>query len=387
MQIRNLLFGMVIAFAFAGNLFGTMSAEILQTCSMDLAQLSIILSISQLGTFVSFLMLPSLSRRMGSYRLMVYGVLGAGIGFLGMGLSRSMVAFGISFMANSLLGYFYWSCSYSVMVQCDPRRRTVNIPMTHLLYSLASIASGFYISRIKGPRWYLGYYQMSAVFLVLVVLFVVALPKARRIPALMKVPRAKIPFLNSFSLLGKKDFLPFFLFLVCFGAVEFCCNIYPLLFLQQRLGATAGQVALAFSLYYVGSSVSRLFIMPVLKVSKSAFVPLKFLSVLAVVCIVSLAFSRSLPVSFVAMAFVGFSFGALTPASQILEILGWPEDIDQVANLHMISSVVGKLVIPLAVGAISQRYSLMAGLLFLSATMALSVFFLFLAKWLQPSSC
>ena len=387
MQIRNLLFGMLVVFAFAGNLFGTMSAEIQQTCSIDLNQLSTIMSLSQIGTFVSFLMLPSLVKRLGSYRLMILGILGAGIGFLGMGLSRSMITFGISFMANSLLGYYYWSCSYSVMVFCDPLRRTVNIPLTHLVYSLASVASGLYIARIKGPHWYNGYYQMTIVFLVMTLLFVLALPKAREIPALMKQPKRKVPFLNSFSLLTKHDFLSFFLFLVFFSSVEFCCSVYPLLFFQKNLGATASQVALAFSLYYVGSSTSRLFIMPVLKKVKSPFTPLKALCILAVLFLVVLASSKSLSSAYVAMILVGFSFGAINPSSQILEIMSWSEDIDQVANLHMISSVVGKLVVPLAVGAISQRYSLVDGLLFLSVTMTLALFFLFLAKWLQPSSC
>jgi fucose permease len=378
---------MLVVFAFAGNLFGTMSAEIQQTCSIDLNQLSMIMSVSQVGTFVSFLMLPSLVKRIGSYRLMLLGIFGAGIGFLGMGLSRTMITFGIAFMVNSLLGYYYWSCSYSVMVLCDPQRRTVNIPMTHLVYSLGSVASGLYISRIKGPHWYNGYYQMSVVFLIMTVLFIIALPKAKLIPALMKPPRRKVPFLNSFSLLGKRDFLTFFLFLVFFSSVEFCCSVYPLLFFQRQLGATASQVALAFSLYYVGSSTSRLFIMPVLKKVKSPFTPLKALTLLAMLFLAVLAFSKSLHSAYIAMVLMGFAFGAINPSSQILEIMSWHEDIDQVANLHMISSVLGKLVIPLAVGAISEMYSLVEGLLFLSAVMALAMVFLFLAKWLQPSSC
>ncbi|WP_320127919.1 MFS transporter [uncultured Sphaerochaeta sp.] len=387
MAIRNLLFGMIVVFAFAGNLFGTMSADIQQTCSIDLTQLSTIMSVSQIGTFISFLLLPSLVKRLGSYRVMIFGIIGAGLGFLGMGFSRSLYSFGIAFMINSLLGYYYWSCSYSVMVLCDPKRRTVNIPLTHLIYSLASVASGVYIAMIKGPRWFIGYYQMSGIFLLMTFLFLLSMPKARAIPALMKPPKRKVPFLDSFSLLRKRDFLPFFLFLIFYSSVEFCCSVYPLLFFQRQLGASSTQVALAFSLYYVGSSTSRIFIMPVLKKVNSPFLPLKVLCFLASLSLGFLAFSNTLYYAYLTMVLVGFSFGAINPSSQILEIMSWSEDIDQVANLHMISSVIGKLIVPLAVGAISQRYSLVWGLLLLSVVMAIALFFLFLAKWLQRSSC
>lgn len=378
---------MIMVTAVGSNLFGGLSAEIQSACSLSLGQLSALMSLSQVGTLFSFLLLPVLVKRMGPYILMIVGILGSAIGLLGMGLSRSALTFTLFFLVQSWLGYFYGTNSFSVLVLSDPARKKTNIPLMHLVWSLASIASGFYISLIKGRSWYLGFYQMAAVYLVMSILFFAYIPKAKAFPQLFSNKVGGSSFLQSFSLLKQYSFRSFFLYLILFNAVEYCCTVYPLLYLQQKLGATAAQVGFSLSLLFTGSTASRFLVIPLTNRAKNPMSLLLVLTILGIFSTALLVMAQSLVLAFVAMVLLGFSFGALNPAAQLLEVHTWPHDMVQIANMNSVSMVLGRLTLPALIGLVSMRYTLQGGLVVLVFSMAVALFSLLLFARSNPRSC
>ncbi len=387
MQIRTLLFIMIGVTAFGSNLFGGLSAEIQKACSLSLGQMSALMSLSQVGTLLSFMLLPLLVRRLGPYLLMIVGIVGSAIGLLGMGLSRNALSFTLFFLVQAWLGYFYGTNSFSVLVLSDPERKKTNIPVMHLLWSLASIGSGFYISLIKGERWYLGFYQFAAIYLVMSALFIAHIPKARMMPQLFSSKGGGGSFLQSFSLLKQKSFRTFFLYLILFNAVEYCCTVYPLLYLQQNRGATGAQVGLSLSLMFAGSTASRFLVIPLANRAKNP-VPLLFsLTILGIFSTTLLVAAPTLALGFVAMTLLGFSFGALNPATQLLEVHTWPNDMTQIANMHSVSMVFGRLTLPALIGLVSLHSSLRGALVVLVISMVVALATLGAFVRLSSRSC
>lgn len=179
MHIRTLLFVLITVTAVGSNLFGGLSSEIQKACALSLGQLSALMSLSQIGTLLLFMLLPFLVKRLGPYILIIVGILGSASGLLGMGLSRRDLSFTLFFLVQAWLGYFFGTNNFSVLVLSDPGRKKTNILLMHLIWSLASIGAGFYISLIKGDRWYLGFYQMAALYLVMCILFIAYIPRQK----------------------------------------------------------------------------------------------------------------------------------------------------------------------------------------------------------------
>ncbi|MFA6688425.1 MAG: MFS transporter [Sphaerochaetaceae bacterium] len=391
-RISKILFLMLVINALASSLFGPLTNDIMRTCSMTLTEVGALVSASQAAVFLSFLALPALTRRLGSYRLLLVGILGSAIGFFLMGVSRTPWMFSIAFLTQSLLGYFYSSCNYAVMAQCDVKRRTTNIPLMHLVYSVGSIGAGAFVSWAGGPSWYKGYYVAAALYILGLLLFLTRWGEAKGNAALMPSIRRIVvskhrhnPF-SGFSLLLRKEFLVFFIFLICVTSIEYCATIYPVLFLELSWEATASMTGLSVTIYWVGSTVSRVFVMPSLKKGLNATV---LLATLTGLCSVALAVIPLMPTASLAlwtMPLLGFAFGALNPVSQIVEIRRWSDDMDQVANLHMISGVIGRLVLPVIVSSIGERSGLGPGLLLLAVLMALAVVMLLLSERLYRKS-
>lgn len=373
MHIRTLLFAMITVTAVGSNLFGGLSSEIQSACSLNLSQLSALMSLSQVGTLLSFVLLPLLVRRLGPYLLMIVGILGSALGLLGMGLSRSALSFTLFFLVQAWLGYFYGTNSFSVMVLSDPMRKKTNIPLMHLIWSIASIGSGFYISLIKGEHWYLGFYQMAALYLVMCILFIAYIPKAKGFPQLFNNKGDNDSFVQSFSLLKQKGFRYFFFYLILFNAVEYCCTVYPLLYLQQNRGASAAQVGFSLSLLFAGSTASRFLVIPLTNRAKNPMYLLFSLTILGIFSTALLVSAPTLPIALAAMALLGFSFGALNPAAQLLEVHTWPYDMLQIANMHSVSMVFGRLTLPALIGLVSFRYTLQGGLIVLVVSMAVAL--------------
>jgi len=373
--------------AIGSNLFGGLSAEIQQACSLNLSQLSALMSLSQVGTLISFMLLPFLVKRLGPYLLMIVGILGAALGLLGMGLSRSALSLTVFFLVQAWLGYFYGTNSFSVLVLSDPERKKTNIPLMHLIWSLASIVAGFYISLVKGERWYLGFYQIAGVYLVMSIIFVAYIPRAKKMPQLFSNKGVSGSFLQSFSLLRQKSFRFFFLYLILFNAVEYCCTVYPLLYLQQNRGASATQVGFSLSLLFAGSTASRFLVIPLANRAKNPLPLLLSLTILGIFSAALLVAAPTLFLAFVAMVLLGFSFGALNPAAQLLEVHTWPHDMTQIANMHSVSMVFGRLTLPALIGVVSLRYTLRGGLLVLVFSMAIALASLLLFIRSNSRSC
>lgn len=273
------------------------------------------------------------------------------------------------------------------MVLSDPERKRTNIPLMHLVWSLACIASGFYISLIKGERWYLGFYQMAAAYLVMCIIFIAYIPKAKELPQLFGSKGRGGSFLQSFSLLKQKNFRFFFIYLILFNAVDYCCTVYPLLYLQQSKGATAAQVGFSLSLLFTGSTASRFLVIPLTNRANNPIPLLLVLTILGIFSASLLVLAPTLSIAFVAMVLLGFSFGALNPAAQLLEVHTWPHEMLQIANMHSVSGVFGRLTLPAFIGLLSMRYTLHGGLVVLVFTMAAALLFLMLFIRSTSRSC
>lgn len=128
MVSRNLLFVQVIALAFSTSLFGGLGEEIRIACSINLEQMSLLMGFSQIGSLVSFLMLPFLSKRIGSYSLLITGIFVSSLSLLGMGLSCSLLFFGVFFLLSTLAGYLYGTSNVMVLINLEFQRTKTNIP-------------------------------------------------------------------------------------------------------------------------------------------------------------------------------------------------------------------------------------------------------------------
>jgi len=87
------------------------------------------------------------------------------------------------------------------------------------------------------------------------------------------------------------------------------------------------------------------------------------------------------------MILLGFSFGALNPAAQLLEVHIWPHDMLQIANMHSVSMVLGRLTLPALIGLVSMRYTLRGSLVVLVLSMAVALFSLLLFIRSASRSC
>ncbi|HKM07281.1 MAG TPA: hypothetical protein VJ869_09835, partial [Sphaerochaeta sp.] len=184
-----------------------------------------------------------------------------------------------------------------------------------------------------------------------------------------------------------KEFRFFFLYLILFNAVEYCTTVYPLLYIQQNRGANAAQVGLSLSLLFTGSTASRFLVIPLTSKAKNPLPLLFSLTILGIFSTSLLVLAPTLPVAFVAIALLGFSFGALNPAAQLLEVHTWPHDMLQIANMHSVSMVFGRLTLPALIGLVSILYTLQGGLVVLVASMSVALASLALFARSASRSC
>jgi MFS family permease len=111
------------------------------------------------------------------------------------------------------------------------------------------------------------------------------------------------------------------------------------------------------------------------------------LTILGIFSAALLVLATTLAVAFVAMVLLGFSFGALNPAAQLLEVHIWPHDMLQIANMHSVSMVIGRLTLPALIGLVSMRYTLRGGLVVLVASMAVALLCLMIFARSASRSC
>lgn len=306
MGTRILLFVMVVALAFTGSLFGGLGEEIQIACSISLAQMGLLMSLSQVGSFVSFLTLPLLARKLNAYSLLIIGILASSATLLGMGLSRSALIFGLFFLLNALGGYLYGTSNIMVLINVDRVHMKTNIPLMHLTFSIASIFSGYYIAFLKQHTWYHGYLQMSLVYLVMGALFILVKPDG--IEGWEQRKNQKLS--DSFSLLKHRAFVKYLLFLILANAVEYCNVVYPLLAVTQLHGAGAKEVGLAIITLHSGSTLSRLAAIPLLK---KGFSPHRILLALCLVGMLGLSgffLAPNLGWAYLSLALMGLGMGS-----------------------------------------------------------------------------
>lgn len=369
MRFKHLLFVMIVALALSSSLFGGLSEEIRAANGISIEAMGTLMSVGQFGSLVSFLLLPLISRALSPHAMLVVGILGSSFALLGMGLSHSITSFALFFLASSLCGYLYGASNTVLMVGSDPPNVRRNIPLMHLLFSVAAIVSGWYITALKEGVWYHGYLQMALFYFVMGIAF-----------ALMKTPvavsqYAKRParIIDSFSLLKDRQFLSYLLFLVIANSVEYTNVVYPLLALSQNFDASAAQIGLAISIIHTGATINRLVVIPLLKSGgrpKSILLALGFIST---VSLILFSLAPSLMLAYVSMALLGFGIGGVNPVSQVLEISVWPEELLQLANIRSMGSTVGKIILPLILSAIIVNIGLAAVFLFLALLMAVGV--------------
>jgi len=367
--------------AFSSNLFGGLGNDIQITCGISLEGLGVIMSISQIGLLAAFLVYPAIIRKFGPYKTMIIGIFGSALGFFALGSSRTALMFGMAFFLQSLLSYPWNSAKFSVISFINRDKRERNISMMHLVYAISSIFAGWYISQAKGNQWYKAYFQNGFAWLFMGCMFCLLLKKANTNPDLTTHQRKGDNLVkDGFSLLGEKPFCLFYLFLILATTGESLSMVYPLLFIQQGLGSSAASVGLAITLYHVGMTCSRLLLIPCFIKSKHVWFIIGLLDFIVAASIIFLSLSKTITCALVFLAFSGFGFGALNPLAQVLEVREWPDRIDQAMNMHSISGTIGKLFIPLFIGAVSTHISQAAGILTLGLLMMLSLISLAWAK-------
>lgn len=376
MVTRMLLFAMVMVLAFAGSLFGGLGAEIQRACSISLAPMGLLMSLSQVGSFVSFLTLPLLARKSNAYSLLVWGILASSVTLLGMGLSRNVFLFGAFFLLNALGGYLYGTSNIMVLINVDRSRMKTNIPLMHLTFSIASIFSGYYISYLKMHTWYHGYVQMAAAYLVMGLLFLAFKPTG--VEQWEKHKDQKLS--DSFSLLHNKSFMKYLLFLILANSVEYCNVVYPLLAISRMHNGGAKEVGMAIIMLHLGSTISRLVAIPLLRKGFPAWRILLALCLLCMVGLVGFFLSPALIWAYLSLVLMGLGMGGVNPVSQVLEISRWPDDLLQLANIRSMGSTLGRIGMPLVLGLVISFSSLPQAFLALSVSMGFAVLFLLASK-------
>ncbi|ADY13810.1 MFS transporter [Sphaerochaeta globosa] len=376
MGIRILLFAMVMVLAFSGSLFGGLGEEIQRACSISLTQMGLLMSLSQVGSFISFVTLPLLAKRLSAYSLLIWGILASSVTLLGMGLSRNLLFFGTFFLLNALGGYLYGTSNVMVLINVDRAHMKTNIPLMHLTFSIASIFSGYYITYLKLHTWYHGYVQMALAYLVMGLLFIAFKPVGTE-----QWERRKGQTLSdSFSLLRNRSFVKYLAFLIIANSVEYCNVVYPLLAISQLHQGGAKEVGLAIIMLHAGSTLSRLFAIPLLK---KGFAPQRILFVHCLLSMLGLGgffLAPSLGFAYLSMALMGLGMGGVNPISQVLEISRWPLDLLQLANIRSMGSTLGRIGMPLAVGVVISFSSLSTSFLLLSLSMGIAALFLLASK-------
>ncbi|MGE4583752.1 MAG: sugar MFS transporter [Sphaerochaeta sp.] len=379
---RYLLFAMVMVLSFSSSLFGGLSEEIQIACSMNVSQMGMLMSLGQIGSLISFLLLPSIAKRLGSYTLLIVGILASAFALLGMSLSRSFLLFAVFFLVSALGGYLYGTSNVLVLIASDPLHKRTSIPLMHLTFSVGSILSGLYITYLKQHIWYEGYLTMAVWYVGMAVLFMATRPAQA---ALWEKPQYRT-LRSGFSLLGNPQFLRYLIFLVLANAVEYCTTVYPLLLLSQRLGAGAKQIGLAISILYGGSTAARLLAIPLLK---TGFVAHRILIALSGVCIVGLTgfvLAPSFLPAYISLFFIGLGIGAMNPVSQILEISVWSNDLLQLANLRSMGSTLGRMILPMLLGISITLFGLASVFVVLALALGAGAFTLYTAR-LKPTPC
>lgn len=369
MRFKYLLFVMVIALALSSSLFGGLSEEIRAANGISIEAMGTLMSVSQVGNLISFFLLPMISRFLLPHAMLVVGILGSSVALLGMGLSHSLFSFTLFFLMSTLCGYLYLTNNTVLLVAADPSQVKRTIPLMHLIFSVGSIASGYYITALKNRVWYHGYLQLALVYCVLGLGL-----------AFMKGPHDTSRYAkrssrirDSFSLLKERQFLSYLLFLVIANAVEYTNVVYPLVALSKNFQADAAQIGLAISIIHSGATVSRLVVIPLLKRGGRAKTTLLVLALTTAASLVLFALSPSLSFAYLSMAVMGFGIGGVNPVSQVLEISVWPEELLQLSNIRSMSSTVGRIIIPLVISAIIAAFGLSAVFLFLAALLGVGV--------------
>ncbi len=367
MRLKLPLFLMAIALALSSSLFGGLAEEIQVANTITVEQLGQLMSVSQVGSLVSFLALPLIERAMGPHAMLVLGIIGSGAALLGMGLSRSVVLFALFFLLNSVMGYIYITSNTVMLVASDPKRVRYSIPLMHLVYSVGAIASGWYVTYLKNGVWYHGYLHTAALF----VIFGVYLAFQPTPPSIERYSKRPQRLVDSFSLLKNRKFLAYLLFLILANAIEFTNVVYPFIALTQIHHGGAKEIGLGISILHGGATASRLLVLPLLKKSNRAKTILLILAFISIAALLLFGMAPSLTIAYIAMALLGVGMGGVNPISQVLEISVWPEEIMQLSNIRAMGSTVGRIIIPLIISLITASAGLAPIFTFLAVVMGL----------------
>ncbi len=354
MALKYLLLIKVFFLSFSSSLFGGLSEEIQRAVHITVTELGQLMSLSQVGSLLSFLTLPLISRYLGAHSMLVVGIFGSAIALVGMGLSHSFLLFGIFFLCNALTSYLYITSNTLLLVASEPEQMRRNIPLMHLIYSVGAIVSGFYITFLKEHTWYHGYLQIGALYLVLGALLALQRPPA----ALAEYHKQPKQLRDSFSLLRGKQFLRYLFFLVIANSIEYTNVVYPLIALTQLHGAGAKEIGLAISILHVGATLSRVLVIPLLKRGTEAKPVLISLALISIAAQLLFFFAPHLLPAYLAIFLMGIGQGGVNPVSQVLEIAQWPDELLQLANVRAMGSTIGRMVIPLLLSALVAPFGL-----------------------------
>ncbi|MDD7200981.1 MAG: MFS transporter [Sphaerochaetaceae bacterium] len=332
------------------NLYGTISTNIQTATGISAEGIGYVMSLGQAATVLAVFAYPTLVRRTGPYRALILGCLGYALGFFLIGCARSVALFAAAYTLWAIIQYPLAGSKFALMTHYDPAKKSPHLAEMHLCYSIVSIFNGFYVAFCKKHAWYLAFWQTGLLFALLGVGFILARKEAEKIPAMIHHDtHGESGLQDGFSLLADPAYLCYFPFIATAATAEGLSMVYPLMFIEQNLKASADQVGLVVTLFFTGMTISRILVVCFFSRAKHPGAFLSGFATIATICLARLSFS-TLSEAMVLMPVMGFAMGAINPLCHVFSSTLWNERIDQAMNMQSFGETAGKIVVPLLVG-------------------------------------
>ncbi|MHC1693562.1 MAG: sugar MFS transporter [Sphaerochaetaceae bacterium] len=381
-MIRTVVFTSLIPFALVGTVFGPLSSDIIHTTGMTFADIGGLISISQTGVFLAFLIQPALFKRFRAFTVLRFSLLLYTLGLVAVGLSRDRLLLTASYTYLSFASYLYSNSSFIALNETFPEKRSIYIPLTHLIYSVAAIGAGYTLIWFKGPRWYNAYLTAAVCFAIMFLLAFVKDTTALNQDAGPKSIRTPPPGSN--RLLRRPEFITLCLFMMVYLASEGAAGTFAPMFVDITLQSDAATISAAVMLFWIGMTITRFLVVPVLKRRKSN--PVLLLMWMLAVCLVAtlvFATARTPRWGALLMLFLGFALGPMNPLLQVV-IANWYADrLAFISNMNMMCSVVGRMLFPIAMTAVANQSSLRWSMLLMAGNLLLALLLLLGTLWLR----
>ncbi len=357
-MVKSIIFAALVPFSLVGTVFGPLGSDIIATMGMTVADLGRMISISQSGVFVAFFLQPLLFRYLKALGVLKFSLAAYAVALACIAYSSDRTMLTASYTFLSFSSYLFSNATFVVLNTTYPEQRSANIPLTHLVYSISSIAAAWSVSWFKGPHWQRVYVYASVAFMLLAIFSVVG--KSRREPARTSVSKGTKTLKH---LITRQEFVVFCLLMTVYlGSEGSVATFSPMLF-DFVLHSSPAQTAAAVMVFWIGMTVSRAAIVPMLKKAKVS--PHLFMAALVLACSGSvwlLSSAMTNRSANLAMLATGLCIGPINPLLQLIMAEWYPDWLAFMSNVNLMCSVIGRMTIPVVVTALAERTSMQGGL-------------------------